>query len=100
MNTWVLISWIFVALLTAGNVFFFLKLKKASDQMMKMAFPGARNMNEALGQMQQRMNQRGPMANPFLAQKMGGRKGKKGKQDSQLEAAMGMLEQMTKGKRP
>ena len=53
MSTWIILSWIFVAVLTAINIFVFLKLKQATDQMMKMAFPGAKNMNEAMAKMQQ-----------------------------------------------
>jgi hypothetical protein len=49
---WVIVSWVFVAILTAVNVFVFIKLKGASEQMMKMAFPNAKNMNDAMSQMQ------------------------------------------------
>ena len=52
MSTWIILSWVFVLLLTGINIFIFLKLKQASEQMMKMAFPNAKNMNEALSQMQ------------------------------------------------
>jgi len=84
MSTWVIISWIFVAILTGVNVFVFLKLKGASEQMMKMAFPSAKNMNEAMGQMQKMMGgMGGRMPN------MGG----KGN-DEQLKAAMKMLQNM------
>ena len=55
MSTWVIISWIFVAILTAINIFIFLKLKGASEQMMKMAFPGAKDMGAAMEQMQKMM---------------------------------------------
>jgi hypothetical protein len=55
MTTWVIISWIFVAILTGVNVFVFLKLKTASDQMMKMAFPNAKNSGDAMAQAQQMM---------------------------------------------
>lgn len=55
MTTWVIISWVVVALLTAGNVFFFLKLKKAADSMLKSAFPGAKNAADAMAQMQKMM---------------------------------------------
>jgi hypothetical protein len=84
MSTWVIISWIFVAILTGVNVFVFLKLKDASEQMMKMAFPNAKNMSEAMGQMQKMMGgMGGRMPN------MGG----KGN-DEQLKAAMKMLQNM------
>ena len=75
-----------VALMTAGNIFFFLKLKKASDQMMKMAFPNAKNMNDALSQMQKMMGGRMP--------NMGG--GKNANMDAQLQQAMAMLKNMKK----
>ena len=55
MSFWIILSWIFVIVLTAINIFVFLKLKQASEQMMKMAFPGAKNMNEAMSRMQQMM---------------------------------------------
>lgn len=55
MSFWVILSWIFVVILTGINVFIFLKLKSASEQMLKMAFPGAKDMGEALGQMQKMM---------------------------------------------
>jgi len=93
MTTWVVISWIFVGLLTAGNVFFFLKLKKASDQMMKAAFPGSKNMTDAMSQMQTMMSgmQKGGMRRPPVA---GG-----AQMQSQMKMAMDMLAQMQKGKR-
>lgn len=81
MSTWVIISWVLVALLTAINVFVFLKLKGASEQMMKMAFPNAKNMSEAMAQAQSMMGGKGrPAAG--------------GGQDAQLKAAMDMLQQM------
>lgn len=103
MSVWVIVSWVFVILLTGINIFVFFKLKQASEQMMKMAFPGAKNMNEALQRMQQ-MTQglsRAPGGNPFAkggfgpAQKATGR----GAGDAQLKAAMEMLQQMQKGKK-
>ncbi len=57
MTTWVIISWVAVAIFTGVNIFVFLKLKKASEQMMKAAFPGAKNMQAAVQQMQSMMNQ-------------------------------------------
>ena len=91
MSFWIILSWVLVIVLTAINVVVFLKLKQASEQMMKMAFPGAKNMNEAMGRMQQMLGgmNRGPMKGP-------GRPG--GQQmDAQLRAAMDMLQQMQKG---
>lgn len=96
MSTWTIISWVAVAILTAINVVVFLKLKQASEQMLKMAFPGAKDMNEAVVQMQkmmQGMTGRGG-ANPFAA--MGGMGSGKSNADAQLKAAMELLQ---KGKR-
>jgi hypothetical protein len=86
MSTWVITSWVFVAILTGVNIFVFLKLKGASEQMLKMAFPNAKNMNEALGQMQKMMGGRMP--------NMGG--GKNANTDAQLKQAMAMLKNMKK----
>ena len=85
---WIILSWVFVLVLTAINIFIFLKLKDASEQMMKMAFPGAKNMNEAMARMQMMMQgmNRGPRAG-----------GGKGGNDAQLRAAMDMLKSMQKG---
>lgn len=106
MSTWVIISWIGVAILTAINVVVFLKLKQASEQMLKMAFPGAKNMNEALANMQQMMGglQRGGRGpNPFGGAGPGQGLGKMpagGKNmDAQLKAAMDMLQQIQKNNR-
>jgi hypothetical protein len=90
MSIWIILSWIFVVVLTAINIAVFMKLKQASEQMMKMAFPGAKNMNEALGKMQQMTSgmNRGPQ--------QGGRGGGKN-MDAQLKAAMDMLQQMQRG---
>ena len=89
MSTWIIISWVLVIVLTAINIFLFLKLKQASEQMMKMAFPGTKNMNEALAKMQNmtRTMNRGPQR--------GGGGGSN--PDAQLKAAMDMLQQMKKG---
>jgi hypothetical protein len=84
MSAWVIVSWVFVLLLTAINVFVFLKLKQASEQMLQIAFPGAKNMNEAMMQAQRMMKgmqSRGP--------------GQRGS-DAQLKAAMEMLQKMQK----
>lgn len=89
MSGWVITSWVFVALLTGVNIFIFLKLKGASEQMLKMAFPNAKNMNDALGQMQKMMGGRMP--------NMGGMGGaKNANMDAQLQQAMAMLKNMKK----
>ncbi|OFZ19688.1 MAG: hypothetical protein A2X94_16670 [Bdellovibrionales bacterium GWB1_55_8] len=95
MSTWIIISWVLVAILTAINIVVFLQLKKASEQMMKMAFPGAKNMNEAVAGMQQMMKGmqgRGGRGPGFPAGPARG-----GASDPQLKAAMDMLQQMQKG---
>jgi len=89
MSTWVIVSWVFVLLITGINVFLFLKLKQASEQMMQMAFPGAKNMNEAMGRMQQMMQ--GMNRGPRSGGGMGG-----GSRDAQLKAAMDMLQKIQK----
>ena len=91
MTTWVVISWVFVALLTGVNVFVFLKLKKASDQMMKMAFPNAKNMSEALSQMQGMLSsaKRGaPGRMPAASMSKN--------QSAQLQSALNMLKSVQK----
>lgn len=95
MSFWVWVSWIMVAVLTGINIWVFLKLKKASDQMMKMAFPQSKNMADAMGQMQAMMGSLGGMGG------MGGRPGAGGPQISQqqMKMAMDMLAGMT-GKPP
>ena len=93
MSFWIILSWILVLILTAINVVVFLKLKQASEQMLKMAFPGAKNMNDALSKMQQMAQgmSRGPR--PAMG-------GGAGNMDVQLKAAMDMLQKMQKtGKR-
>ena len=108
MSFWVIVSWIFVFILTAINVGVFLKLKQASEQMMKMAFPNAKNMGEALSSMQGMMSgMQGmaggkgmrPGANPFgggMPANRGGGAGGKQNMDAQLKAAMDMLNKMQK----
>ncbi len=95
MSFWIIVSWVSVAVLTAINVVVFLKLKQASDQMLKMAFPNAKNMGDALAQMQGMMGgMRGGMP--------GGMPGARGGQnmEAQLKAAMDMLKNSQKsGKR-
>ncbi len=100
MTTWVIISWVFVALLTAGNIFFFLKLKGASEQMMKTAFPGAKNMADAMKQMQGMMaGMKGGMPGG-LPGSMPGKTAKPVKSNdmnAQLKSAMDMLAQTQRG---
>jgi hypothetical protein len=96
MSTWVIISWICVAILTVINIVVFLKLKSASEQMLKMAFPNAKNMNEALSQMQNMMGAMGGKGGMGRGAPFGGAGGGKGR-DAQLKAAMEML-QKSKGK--
>src|SRR5476649_1705462 len=116
MSFWVIVSWVCVLILTGINVFIFLKLKQASEQMLKMAFPNAKNMNEALAGMQGMMSGMqgmmggagrpgagggnpfagaggGGIANSFGAKSVAKAGGKKG-QDAQLKAAMDMLNKM------
>ena len=91
MSTWVIISWVMVAILTAINIAIFIKLKGASEQMLKMAFPNAKNMNEALSQMQSMMGgMRGMGGMPGMGRGAPGGKGS----EAQLKAAMDMLKQM------
>lgn len=93
MSTWMIVGWVCVVLLTAINVVVFLKLKDASEQMLKMAFPNAKNMGEALSQMQKMMGGMGGM--PGGMPRMGGG----GNQEAQLKAAMDMLKGMQQGQR-
>jgi hypothetical protein len=84
MSGWMITGWVFVGLLTAVNIFVFLKLKGASEQMLKMAFPQAKSMGEALEQMQKMMGSFGGKGFPNMG--AGG-----GNRDAQLKAAMDML---------
>jgi len=102
---WVIVSWVFVAILTAVNVFVFIKLKNASMQMMKMVAPGAKNMNEALSQMQGMMGKgglggmgAGKGGVPPNLQAMMGQMNSPQMQ-AQMKAAMDMLSQMQKNQR-
>jgi hypothetical protein len=97
MSFWIITSWIFVALLTGVNVFIFLKLKSASEQMLQMAFPGTKDMGEAMKKMQQMMGGMGAMGGARGGRGPGMPSG--GNQDQQLKAAMQMLQQM-QGKGP
>ena len=89
MSSWVITSWVFVLILTGVNIFIFLKLKGASEQMLKMAFPNAKNMNDALGQMQKMMGGMG-------GGRMPAKGGKNANTDAQLKQAMAMLKNMKK----
>ncbi len=91
MSAWIIVSWVFVAILTGINVFVFLKLKGASEQMLKMAFPGAKDMNDALSRMQSMTRQMGGSKGP-------GRPGGQN-MDAQLRAAMDMLKNVQQKKR-
>ena len=107
MSFWIILSWIFVAILTAVNVVIFLKLKQASEQMMKMAFPGSKNMGDAMSQMQKMMGGMGAMGGG-LGPRGGPRNQGRGfpgagggapggqNMDAQLKAAMQMLQNMQK----
>jgi hypothetical protein len=91
MSFWIVVSWIAVLILTVINIFVFLKLKQASEQMMKMAFPNAKNMGDAMAQMQKMMG--GMQGRPGF-----GGAGKGGAMDAQLAQAMKMLNQAQKRK--
>ena len=91
MSTWVIVSWVGVAVMTAVNVVVFVKLKQATEQMMKSAFPNAKNLNEAVSQMQQMM---GGLAGGRGGVRPGGTSGK----DAQLRAAMDMLKNLQQPK--
>ncbi len=90
MTFWMILSWVFVLLLTGVNIFVFWKLKSASEQMLKMAFPGAKNMQEAVSKMQGMMGGAGGPG----GKKPGGA-GAPSK-EAQLRAAMQMLQNKRK----
>ena len=103
---WVIVSWIFVALLTAVNVFLFIKLKNASQQMMKMAFPNSKNMNDAMSQMQNMMSGMGGMGGRPGAGKAGGPdlgalmgQMNNPNMQAQMKTAMDMLAKMQKNQK-
>ena len=83
-----------VAILTAINVFVFIKLKKASEQMMKMAFPNSKNMGDAMSQMQNMMSGMGGKGGmpPNLGALMGQMNNPN--MQAQMKAAMDMLSKM------
>ena len=109
MNTWVIISWVFVAILTGINVFVFMKLKSASDQMMKMAFPNSKGMGDAMSQMQNMMGGMGGAPGAGGLPGMGGKAGmppnleammaqmNNPKMQAQMKTAMEMLSKMQQG---
>lgn len=80
MSFWIILSWVVVVILTAINIVVFLKLKRTSDQMLQMAFPG-KSMKEALAQMQGMMGQFQKMGSGNINQ-------------AQLKAAMDQLKKM------
>jgi hypothetical protein len=101
---WIIVSWVFVGILTAINIFVFLKLKKASEQMMKMAFPNAKNMNDALAQMQNMMGGMGGMRGGKPGQGMPDMNALMGQMNNpnmqaQMKKAMDMLAQMQKNQK-
>lgn len=100
MTTWVIISWVFVAILTGVNIFVFMKLKKASEQMMKMAFPGSKNMGDAMSQMQNMMSGMGGGKNgmPPNLQALMGQMNNPNMQ-AQMKSAMDMLAKMQQGQK-
>lgn len=94
MTFWIIVSWVLVAILTAINIFVFIKLKSASDQMMKMVAPGAKNMNEAVAQMQGMMSGKGGMP-PNMGALMSQMNNPQ--MQAQMKAAMEMLSKMQQG---
>jgi hypothetical protein len=112
MSTWIILSWVFVAILTTVNVVIFLKLKSASEQMLKMAFPNAKNMGDALSQMQGMMGGMGMGGMGGMPNMAGGKNrlagsfggapgagagaGGKANMDAQLKQAMSMLQNIQK----
>lgn len=99
MSFWMIVSWVAVAILTVINIVLFLKLKQASEQMLKMAFPGAKNMNEAMAGLQQMMQGMGGAGRRGGTPFGGGMPGRGPQMDAQLKAAMDMLQKMQKGQR-
>jgi hypothetical protein len=99
MSFWIITSWVLVALLTGINIFVFMKLKTASEQMMQMAFPGTKDMGEAMKKMQQMMGGMGAMGGARGGRGPGMPGAGGGNQEQQLKQAMQMLQQM-QGKGP
>ncbi|MBI4925960.1 MAG: hypothetical protein HY843_08565 [Bdellovibrio sp.] len=71
MSFWMTFSWILVGILTTVNIFAFIKLKQVSQQMLKMAFPGAKNFKDGMAHMESQMKEMTQMmsgargGNPF-----------------------------------
>jgi hypothetical protein len=87
MSIWIIVSWVFVALLTAVNVVIFLKLKGASEQMLKMmGSMGAMGGMGGLGA--------GMKMPPGGVRRGGPQSGQN--MDAQLKQAMQMLQNMQK----
>ncbi len=80
MTFWIATSWICVGLLTGINIYVFLKFKKLSDQVLKTAFPGAKNLD----QLSRMMSNMEALRNP------------KASSQSDLKAAMEFLQKMKK----
>ena len=102
--SWVLVSWIFVAILTAINVFVFIKLKNASQQMMQMmgGKNGMPDMNAMMSQVQNMMGGKPGQGKP--AQGMPDMSALMGqmnnpKMQAQMKQAMEMLAQMQKNQK-
>lgn len=89
MSFWVILSWVGVAIMTAANIWVFLKLKSTAEQMVKSAFPNAKSMTEAMSQMQKMM---GAFQNrsPFG----GGFGGMNANSDQNLKQALEMLQNL------
>jgi hypothetical protein len=96
MSIWIIVSWVFVAILTTVNIVIFLKLKSASEQMLKMAFPNAKNMGDAMAQMQKMMGGLGGMGGMGMPPGGVRRGGTPPNMDAQLKQAMQMLQKMQK----
>lgn len=100
MSGWLITSWLGVLVLTIINIFIFIKLKNISEQMLQMTFPGAKNMKDAMDQMQsmvKNIRRRGGKrrGGPFAS--MQGTP--PGVNPNQLKAAMSMLEGLKKKKK-
>lgn len=98
MNYWIIASWVFVAIFTAINIFVFLKLKQASEQMMKMVAPGAKNMNDAVAQMQGMLGGIGGKGGGPNMQALMSQMNNPNMQ-AQMKAAMDMLSKMQNNKK-
>lgn len=94
MTFWMIVSWVFVVLLTAANVAFFVFVKKKMlDPMAKMAFPGSKSFLDAARQAQSMMGgMKGRGGPPPGFGGMGGMN----PNDPRLKQAMEMLKQLQK----